>query len=84
MGHVRCRGGRSILLALSFLTIDIAPTILDLAAANPLTGIDGRSIVPLFSAGETPAAWRHSFLIEYTTDIVFPRTLKWKPNWTRC
>ena len=58
------------------LTIDIAPTILDLAAATPLTGIDGRSIVPLLTARATPSAWRRSFLIEYTTDIVFPRTLK--------
>ncbi len=58
------------------LTIDLAPTILELAAAPPLPGIDGRSLVPLFSAKGTPANWRHSFLIEYTTDIVFPRTLK--------
>jgi N-acetylglucosamine-6-sulfatase len=58
------------------LTIDIAPTILDLAAAKPLPGIDGRSLVPLFSAGGIPSDWRRSFLIEYTTDIVFPRTLK--------
>ena len=47
------------------LTIDIAPTILDLAAATPLAGIDGRSLVALFSAGGTPAGWRRSFLVEY-------------------
>lgn len=58
------------------LTIDIAPTILDLAAASPLPGIDGRSLVPLFGAAGTPPDWRRSFLIEYTTDIVFPRTFK--------
>ena len=58
------------------LTIDLAPTILDLAAAKPLPGIDGRSLVPLLAARGTPADWRRSFLIEYTTDIVFPRTLK--------
>ena len=58
------------------LTIDIAPTILDLAAAKPLAGIDGRSLVPLFNGGGTPAGWRRAFLIEYTTDIVFPRVLK--------
>ena len=39
-----------------------------------MPGIDGRSLVPLFA--RTPADWRKSFLIEYTTDIVFPRTLK--------
>ena len=58
------------------LTIDLAPTILDLAAAKPLEGIDGRSLVPLFTAKGTPDGWRRSFLIEYNTDIVFPRTLK--------
>jgi N-acetylglucosamine-6-sulfatase len=55
------------------LTTDLAPTILDLAGAPPLQGLDGRSFVPLFK--KTPADWRRSFLIEYTTDIVFPRML---------
>lgn len=56
------------------LTTDLAPTILELAGALPLPGIDGRSLVPLFTA--VPADWRRSFLIEYNTDIVFPRTLR--------
>ena len=58
------------------LTIDIAPTILDLAAAKPLDDMDGRSLVPLFGAKRTPDGWRRSFLIEYNSDIVFPRMLK--------
>jgi N-acetylglucosamine-6-sulfatase len=56
------------------LTTDLAPTILELAGAPGLPGIDGRSLVPLFT--RTSADWRKSFLIEYTTDIVFPRMLK--------
>jgi len=56
------------------LTTDLAPTILELAGAPALPGIDGRSLLPLFT--RTPADWRSSFLIEYTTDIVFPRILK--------
>ncbi|MBL9199872.1 MAG: DUF4976 domain-containing protein, partial [Opitutaceae bacterium] len=56
------------------LTTDLAPTIVELARAPAMTGIDGRSLVPLFT--RPPADWRTSFLIEYTTDIVFPRTLK--------
>jgi N-acetylglucosamine-6-sulfatase len=56
------------------LTTDLAPTIIELTGAPALPNIDGRSLVPLFS--RTPDDWRKSFLIEYTTDIVFPRTLK--------
>jgi arylsulfatase A-like enzyme len=56
------------------LTTDLAPTIVELARAPALSGIDGRSLLPLFT--RTPADWRKSFLVEYTTDIVFPRTLK--------
>lgn len=56
------------------LTTDLAPTILELAGAPALPGIDGRSLRPLFT--RTPTDWRTSFLIEYTTDTVFPRTLK--------
>ncbi len=56
------------------LTTDLAPTIVELAGATALPGIDGRSLLPLFT--RTPADWRKVFLIEYTTDIVFPRTLK--------
>jgi N-acetylglucosamine-6-sulfatase len=56
------------------LTTDLAPTIVELAGAPAMPGIDGRSLVPLFT--RTPDDWRKSFLIEYTTDIVFPRTLK--------
>jgi arylsulfatase A-like enzyme len=62
--------------AAQVLTIDIAPTILDLASATPLKGIDGRSVVPLLNATGAPSDWRRSFLIEYTTDIVFPRIFK--------
>lgn len=56
------------------LTTDLAPTIIELTGAPAMPGIDGRSLVPLFT--RTPDDWRKSFLIEYTTDIVFPRTLK--------
>ena len=56
------------------LTTDLAPTIVELTGAPALPNIDGRSLVPLFT--RTPDDWRKSFLVEYTTDIVFPRTLK--------
>ena len=56
------------------LSIDLAPTVLDLAKLNDgeKSKMDGRSLLPLFAAN-VPADWRKSFLIEYNTDTVFPR-----------
>jgi arylsulfatase A-like enzyme len=54
------------------LSIDLAPTLLDLAGVAHDTTFDGVSLRPLL-AGESPANWRTSFLIEYTSDTVFPR-----------
>ncbi|MGA7193141.1 MAG: sulfatase [Anaerolineales bacterium] len=46
--------------------IDIAPTIAELAGVVPPSYVDGRSLVPLFSA-QRPAEsnWRQGYLIEY-------------------
>ncbi|MFV1965287.1 MAG: sulfatase [Pirellulaceae bacterium] len=57
------------------LSIDLAPTLLDLAGATAGNTMDGHSWVPLLR-GETPDHWRTSFLIEYYTDRVFPRVHK--------
>ncbi|MBP90740.1 MAG: acetylglucosamine-6-sulfatase [Planctomycetaceae bacterium] len=57
------------------LSIDLAPTLLELAGVSIPAYIDGRSLVPLLS-GDSPADWRTSFLIEYNTDTVFPRVYK--------
>jgi arylsulfatase A-like enzyme len=54
------------------LTIDFAPTLLELAGVKPTGKFDGRSLVPLLN-GKTPGSWRNEFLIEYNTDTVFPR-----------
>jgi len=52
-------------------TIDLAPTVLDLAGVADPVARQGRSLVPLLR-GERPA-WRSSVLIEYDSDTVFPR-----------
>jgi N-acetylglucosamine-6-sulfatase len=52
-------------------TIDLAPTVLDLAGVSDTTPRHGRSLVPLLR-GEHPP-WRESVLIEYYSDTVFPR-----------
>jgi N-acetylglucosamine-6-sulfatase len=53
------------------LSIDLAPTLLDLAGASPLPGVQGRSLVPVLE--NRARGWRSSFLIEYFSDTVFPR-----------
>ncbi len=54
------------------LSVDIAPTVLELAGAGPHPASHGRSLVPLL-AGAAPADWRRSVLIEYFSDAVWPR-----------
>ena len=53
------------------LSIDIAPTLLEVAGLRPSAGIQGRSLVPVLK--KEAHDWRSSFLIEYFTDTVFPR-----------
>jgi arylsulfatase A-like enzyme len=54
--------------------LDVAPTVLELAGVARPTGMDGHSLVPLFSQSAGP--WRDSLVIEYFSDTVFPRILK--------
>jgi N-acetylglucosamine-6-sulfatase len=53
------------------LSLDVAPTLLELAGLTPSAGIQGRSLVPVFD--NTARDWRTSFLVEYFSDTVFPR-----------
>ncbi|MDA1312116.1 MAG: sulfatase [Acidobacteria bacterium] len=57
------------------LSVDDAPTMLDFAGLETPDNMHGRSLGPLL-AGETPADWRKSFLIEYYSDTVMPRLVK--------
>lgn len=54
------------------VSIDLAPTLLELAGTKSNQQMDGRSLVPLLKR-QHPADWRRSFLIQYNTDTVFPR-----------
>ena len=57
------------------LTVDLAPTLLELAGVPIGPGIQGRSLVPLF--GGTPRDWRRSVLVEfYTNEQPFPHLLE--------
>lgn len=57
------------------LTIDLAPTFVDVAGGAIPTAVQGRSLMPL-AEGKTPKDWRHSFFVEYYSDTVFPRMNK--------
>lgn len=56
------------------LTIDVAPTLLELGGVTPGAQIDGRSLVPILR-GQDIHDWRSSFLVEYYTDKVWPRVV---------
>jgi N-acetylglucosamine-6-sulfatase len=53
------------------LSLDIAPTLLEVVGLQPRAEIQGRSLVPVLK--REVRDWRESFLIEYFTDAVFPR-----------
>ncbi len=53
------------------LSIDIAPTALELAGVAPPRKLHGRSLSPVLAGKAEP--WRDSCLIEYHSDTVFPR-----------
>lgn len=52
--------------------VDVAPTILDLAGAEPVNKIDGRSFLPLLR--DQKVDWRESILYEYYWEWNFPHT----------
>jgi N-acetylglucosamine-6-sulfatase len=56
------------------LSIDLAPTLLQIGGAPAAPGMHGRSLVP-WLRGEEPR-WRDSILIEHFSDGVFPRMSK--------
>lgn len=55
-------------------SIDLAPTLLELAGLTPGGHIQGRSLLPLFKGNFN--GWRTTILIEYYSDTVFPRIVK--------
>jgi N-acetylglucosamine-6-sulfatase len=66
------------------LTIDFAPTILDICGVEPLPRVHGRSWKQLVQTGQ--AGWRESWYYEYNYEKQFPytpnvrgvRTTRWK------
>jgi N-acetylglucosamine-6-sulfatase len=76
--------GRGKVIEQQVLTLDVAPSLLDLCAAKPLSGVHGESWVKLVRQGDP--AWRKSWFYEYNYEKQFPytpnvravRTDRWK------
>ncbi|HEV2862848.1 MAG TPA: sulfatase [Pyrinomonadaceae bacterium] len=58
------------------LNVDVAPTLLALAGAEPLEAVHGRSLLPLLRG--RAEGWRESFLAEYFLEKVAPRAPSWQ------
>jgi arylsulfatase A-like enzyme len=54
--------------------IDLAPTILEIAKAEPLNGISGKSFAKQLTSGENSSEWRDDFLYEYYWEYNYPYT----------
>jgi N-acetylglucosamine-6-sulfatase len=54
------------------LTVDVAPSLLELCGAKPMPGIHGKSWVTLVRQGDP--AWRKSWFYEYNYERQFPYT----------
>ncbi len=54
------------------LTVDIAPSVLDICAAEPLQNIHGKSFKKLIHGKDDN--WRKSFLYHYNYEVQFPYT----------
>lgn len=55
-------------------SIDLAPTMLELAGVAPPPNLEGRSLATLLRGDAKP--WRDALLFEYYSDTVFPRIRK--------
>ena len=53
------------------LSLDIAPTLLEIAGIQVAADMQGRSLVPVLK--HEAREWRTSFLVEYFSDTVYPR-----------
>ncbi|HEX8914119.1 MAG TPA: sulfatase [Humisphaera sp.] len=84
-GVVPTTAGKPRVVDQQVLTLDVAPSVLDMAGLPPMKGVQGRSFKQLLTAGADPA-WRTGWFYEYNYEKQFPytpnvravRTDRWK------
>ncbi len=64
--------GKAKVIPQQALTVDVAPSLLELCGAKPLENIQGKSWVKLVKEGD--AKWRTSWFYEYNYEKQFPYT----------
>ncbi len=64
--------GKGKVVSQQALTVDVAPSLLELCGAKPLDGINGKSWVKLAREGDS--SWRKSWFYEYNYEKQFPYT----------
>lgn len=64
--------GRGKLIPQQALTVDVAPSLLELCSAKPLEHVHGKSWVKLVTEGDS--TWRTSWFYEYNYEKQFPYT----------
>lgn len=82
--YPQLNGGKPKREAAQVLTVDIAPTLCELAGAKPLAKTHGRSMVKLLNGGDDQ--WRKAWFYHYNYEKQFPytpnirgiRTDRWK------
>lgn len=82
--YPKLAGGKSKRVSEQVLTVDIAPTLCELAGARPLSKIHGKSMVSMLNGAD--ANWRQAWFYHYNYEKQFPytpnvrgiRTDRWK------
>lgn len=84
MRYPKLNAGQAKRESAQVLTVDVAPTLCELAGVEPLPNIHGRSMVKLLNSGDEQ--WRKAWLYHYNYEKQFPytpnirgiRTDRWK------
>lgn len=82
--YPKLAAGKARLIDEQVLTVDLAPTLIELAGAKPMSQAHGRSMVKMLDSGDSQ--WRKSWFYHYNYEKQFPytpnvrsiRTDRWK------